>query len=116
MAQKMLLDITTEAPERACIKIDGAAYELRSRDDLGLKEDAEFRALHEEFEKTQTSKNWQEMAAVLDRMVLGAVIGLPVEVLVKLSDPKKLKIVQAFTTEVRSGRAATSPEKEAVAA
>lgn len=115
MAQKMLLDITTEAPERAMIKIDGAVYELRSRDDLGLKEDAEFRALHEAFENSEKSKDWQEMAGVLDRMVTGAVIGMPPDVLAKLSDPKKLKIIQAFTTEVRSGRA-ISPEKEAAAA
>lgn len=116
MAQKTLLDITTETPERACIKIDGAVYELRTKDDLGLREDAEFRAMHEAFEKSEASKDWKEMAAVLDRMILGAVIGLPVEVLAKLSDPKKLKIVQAFTTEVRNGQAATSPVKEAAAA
>lgn len=113
MAQKTLLDITTEAPDRACIKVDGTSYEMKCREDLGLKEDAEFAELHDAF---KVSKDWKEMSGLLDRMVLGVVIGLPPETLAKLSDKKKVLIVQAFTTEVRNGLAAASPEKEAVAA
>lgn len=109
MAQKMLLELTTGAPERAAIKIDGATYELKCREDLGLREDAEFAELHEGFKAT---KDWKEMTAFLDRMVLGVVIGLPAETLAKLNDKKKLQIVQAFTTEV-GARPATSLAAEA---
>lgn len=100
MAQKTLLELTTQAPERACIKIDEHLYELRSREDLGLKEDTEFTGMMADFEGASAAKDWRAMAAILDRMVMGIVIGLPAEILAQLNDTKKLKIVQAFTKEV----------------
>jgi|CXWL01.1.fsa_nt_gi hypothetical protein len=114
MAQKTLLELTTEAPERACIRIDDNLYQLRSREDLGLKEDAEFSGMMTDFEVASNAKDWRQMAAVLDRMVQGVVIDMPAEVLAKLNDTKKLKIVQAFTTEV--GSRLPSLPREAVAA
>ena len=108
MAQKTLLELTTEAPERACIKIDGVIYDLKCREDLGLREDAEFAELHEAF---KSSKDWKEMSRLLDRMVLGVVINLPEETLFKLNDKKKLQIVQAFTTEVAARPQTSQPIK-----
>lgn len=121
MAQKTLLELTTDAPERAIIKVDAKSYELRSRDDLGLKEDAEFNALHSEFSAATEAKDWNALSPLLDRMVAGVVLGIPLEVLAKLSDAKKLQIVQAFTREVGALRPpasvqAAEPLKEAAAA
>lgn len=119
MAQT-LLELTTDAPERAIIKIDGKPYELRSGDDLGLKEDAEFRRLVRSFSDAQPGEDWQKLALTLDSMVGAVVLDLPVEVLAKLSDGKKLKIIEAFTKEVGAVRTPPSipvpeAEKEAVA-
>ncbi len=110
MAQKTLLELTTQEAERAIIKIDNAAYELRCREDLGLKEDTEFTAMYNEFEDASKAKDWRLMAAILDRMVQGVVIGMPADVLAKLNDIKKLKIVQAFTKEVGASHPQTSKE------
>lgn len=104
MAQRTLLELSTEAPERSVIKIDDKLYELRSREDLGLREDAEFSGMMEDFKTAQDAKDWRQMSAVLDRMVQGVVMGMPPELLAKLNDAKKLKIVQAFTTEVAQSR------------
>lgn len=113
MAPNTLLELTTDAPERAVIKIDGKPYELLSRDDLGLKEDAEFRRLVKEFSDEQTGKDWQKMDVLLGSMVKSIVINIPNEVLEKLSDAKKLKIIEAFTKEVGSNRPPASLVAEA---
>lgn len=102
MAQRTLLELDTEAPERAVIKIDGVSYEMRSRDDLGLKEDAEFRRMMKSFSDSQPGEDWEKMAKLLEEMVTSIVIGLPLTVNVNLSDAKKLKIIEAFTKEVSS--------------
>lgn len=109
MAPKTLLELTTDAPERSAIKVDGKTYELRSRDDLGLKEDAEFRRLMKEFADAQPGQDWEKMASFLNSMVKTVVIDIPDEVLAKLSDGKKLKIIEAFTQEVGASRPPASP-------
>lgn len=119
MAQNTLLELTTDAPERSVITIDGKPYELRARDDLGLKEDAAFRYLTKEFADAQPGQDWQKLATLLGTMVQSVVIGMPNEILEKLSDAKKLKIIEVFTKEVAMIRPAPSPEraeKEAVPA
>lgn len=113
MAQKTLLELSTEAPERSVIKVDSKSYELRAREDLGLKEDAEFNALHTEFAQATEKKEWTALAPLLDRMVTGVVIGMEPEVLAKLSDAKKLKIVQAFIKEIGEVRLPISSEAQA---
>lgn len=113
MAQKTLLELSTDAPERAVIRIDGKTYELRGRDDLGLKEDAEFRRMAKAFGDTQPDGDWQKLAGALDSMVGVIVLGISAEVLAKLSDVKKLKIVEAFTKEVAANRPAASLTAEA---
>lgn len=117
MAHKTLLELDTAAPERAVIKIDGNAYELRSIDDLGLKEDAEFRGTLREFNDAQPGQDWGKMAGLLDRMLQSIVLGLPQDVLARLSDGKKLKIIEVFIKEVGMIRNPPSqaPAAEAVA-
>ncbi len=100
MAQKTLLELSTEAPERSCIKIDNNLYELKVREDLGLKEDAEFTGMYAEFQAAMDAKDWRSMGVVLDKMVQGVVLGVPADVLAKLNDQKKLQIVQAFIKEI----------------
>ena len=113
MARETLLELSTDAPERAVIKIDGKPYELRACDDLGLKEDAAFRSLNKAFLDAQPGQDWQRLAVLLGSMVQSIVIGLPNEVLEKLSDAKKLKIIEVFTKEVAAIRPATPPERAA---
>lgn len=108
MAQKMLMELTTDVPDRAKIKIDEVAYEIKSREDFGLKQDAEFRGVMADFTDAQPKGDWQRMAEMLDRMVRFVVIGIPDDVLAKLSDAKKLKIIEVFTKEVIGSRAPTS--------
>lgn len=108
MAQKMLMELTTGVFDRAKIKIDEVVYEIKSREDLGLKQDAEFRGVMAEFADAQPKNDWQRMAELLDRMVRFVVIGIPDDVLAKLSDAKKLKIIEVFTKEVTDSRAQTS--------
>jgi hypothetical protein len=113
MAQKALLELTTDAPERATIKVDGKEYQLRAREDLGLKEDAEFRRTMKEFGDGGPDTDWPKMARLLDGLVRTAVLDIPDEVLAKLKDVQKVRIVEAFTKEVVSSRQAASAAEEA---
>ena len=113
MARKTLMELTTDVPERPQIKIDATVYEMKSREDLGLRQDAEFRGVVAEFSAAQPSGDWQRMASLLDAMVKFAVIGITDDVLAKLSDAKKLKIVEVFTKEIAENRAPIS-QPEAV--
>lgn len=113
MARKTLLELTTDAPTRALIKIDDKTYELRSADDMGLKEQTELQKMNALVTDADTQKDWAAMSRVLDEMVHIVVFGIPDEVLAKLSDSKKLKIVEAFMQEVRGSRALPSPSAEA---
>ena len=114
MAQKMLMELSTDAPERAQIKIDGIPYYLKSREDLGLRQDAEFRGVVAEFSAVQSTGDWQKMASLLDTMGKFAVIDIPDDVLAKLSDTKKLKIVEVFTKEIVENRAPISQPEAAL--
>lgn len=113
MAREVLLELTTEAPDRATVKIDGKEYEFRCREDLGLKEDAQFRRLAKDFAEAEPTLDWEKMSGLLESMVRIVVIGMPDEVLAKLNDIKRLKIVEAFRKEVAAPRPASSPRAEA---
>lgn len=108
MAQKVLLELSTDKADRPVIKIGDAHYEMKTSDDLGLKEDAEFRSLLSAFTEAEPGRDWEKLRSTLDSMVRAIVIGLPEDVLAKLSDSKKLKIVQVFTTEVKAELALAS--------
>lgn len=114
MAQKTLLELDTAAPTRPLIKIDGIEYQLKVQDDLGLREEAELQRMRKSFAEIESGENSAELANNLRRMVKILLIDLPDEVLDRLSDSKKLRIVSAFIQEVGKTRQPASPPKEAV--
>lgn len=114
MAQRTLLELDTSAPTRPLIKIDGVEYQLKVQDDLGLKEEAELQRMRKAFVEIESGQDSSELANHLKRMVKILLIDLPDDVLDRLSDAKKLKIVSAFTQEVGKTRQPASPQKEAV--
>lgn len=116
MAQKTLLELTTNEPTRAVIKIDGKNYELRAPEDFGLKEDAEHKRTMKLLADAGPNQDWQKMAEALNTMLRAVVIDIPEELVNKLKDNQKMAIIQAFTTETVQRRQAVSPKEAAAVA
>lgn len=113
-----LLDLTTLAPDRESIFIDGQPYELIAPREASLRENAIIdrcrRALNlvsEQVDKTLTPEKRKQADKVITAALATAVRVLvpdaPDDVLAKLNDNQRLAIVQAFTRAARQKREAT---------
>ena len=109
-----LLDLSTLAPTRPTIRIDGTEYQMHVMDDFGAVELYHLNVLGEEAVKIQRvrQKGRTEQQAIdfsenLSKQVNMMIIDLPDEVLAKLTDPMKGQILKVF-----SDTAGQNTEKE----
>ncbi len=117
MTAQPLISLSTLAPERPTIAIDGTPYELALPEDFGLKEQAQLRKLHRQIAPIQSKDDPTDdeiaiMAQALDRLVGLVLPGLPEAVRGKLRDAQKLAILQAFplAAEIRVGEGLLPPK------
>lgn len=95
-----VLDIRTGEPERATITIDGEPYELNTEDDLQFKDTVFLGFVSNEIEEAQksyTDKRGEKLEQYLNKAVGLIVRGVPDEVVARLSDGQKLKVVEVFS-------------------
>lgn len=105
-----ILDLSTLAPERPFLTIDGERYELAMPDDFGFVELAHFERLMRECDELQTQGDeaipvTQDVAARLSVVLSEAtslVLKAPPEVQSKLSDWHRLRVIEAFTPAVEA--------------
>lgn len=115
-----LLELSTLAPERPTVLIDGKLYELATANDLGLG-DQQFmfsrgRRLAELMELPKlASAQAKELTMIVDKMLHLAVRDLPDAIAEKLSAMQKIQLVTAFTKaspELREAAAEAMAERD----
>lgn len=117
-AAEPLLDISTLAPTRQTISIDGTLYELRLMEDFGIADQQALTRDGEEFDRLwnqeKLSKNERARLEMLLGRMFDKVLPLPDEVRAKLSDAHKARVVLTFTVApLLIGAAQTETETEA---
>lgn len=98
--RRVILDLNTLVPDRPIIRIDGADYECRVKDDFGIEDLTRLERLKERYNTlvgkesfTDEEGRWvSEGLREFTAMVLTA----PPEVQSKLTDNHRLAVVQAF--------------------
>lgn len=105
-----LLDLSTLAPERPTVRIDGAVYAMALPTDFGLVEHARLQRLQAKAAALQaltdpSDEDVADLARVVDDLAALVLPGLPAEVRARLGDMQRLAIVQAFRAAL--GQAAT---------
>ena len=112
-----VLDITTLAPERDQVRIDGKLYPLAIMGDFGIEEQQQMTRDGREFdtlwkaadELTETDK--QRLKQLLDRM-FERVLQAPQYIKDKLNDDHRQQVVLAFTIAPLAAQARKEQEKE----
>lgn len=109
-SKKPLLELSTLAPERPHIVIDGERYEMALPQEYGLLEQARMQRFQREALAAQEAIRrspgdvGEEMAARMSDMLRGMVAivlpALPEEVAAKLTDAHRLRIIEVFTRAV----------------
>lgn len=101
-AAEPLLSLSTLAPERPFITIDGARYELAVPDDFGLTETAAILRAEEGMKSLGDTNDEAAVEAAKThlRTVTSRVLRAPPEVIAKLRDFQCLEVVEAFTRAV----------------
>lgn len=98
------LVISTAAPERQSIVIDGTSYQLATPEDLELRQSLWLakagKRVQALMEGEHSDAELDELQALLDRMTRTVVLKLPAEVFARLRDTQKLAIAGAFTDAV----------------
>lgn len=107
---KPLLELSTLAPERPHITIDGERYPIALPEDYGLVDQAKMQRLQREAlaaqEEIQHSpddvgeETATRMGDLLRRMVTMVLPGLPEEIAAKLTDAHRLRIIEVFMQAV----------------
>lgn len=107
---KQLLDLSTLAPERPVVAIDGAAYEMLVPDDLGLLVQTRLERLQRKVQalvdqptsedETENDSQVEALEDALHEAVSILLPDLPTETRNKLRDNQCLAIMQAFTAAV----------------
>lgn len=91
---------------RPTVEIDGTAYEIRSPDELSVLESRRFELWAKKIEAQETSEEptaeLDELADTITRQVL---IGVPDDVMAKLTGQHKIAVVAVFTGLLLRGRA-----------
>lgn len=106
--KKPLLELSTLAPERPHILIDGKRYEMAVPEDFGLIEQARFARLSRQVNEMGLSQSLdsldeeqaERVSGLLREMVASVLPGIPGEMLDKLTDQHALRIVEVFTKAV----------------
>lgn len=104
MAKGPLLDLSTLAPERPIVRIDGVDYEMTVAQDLGAREFAEFNRLQAKYRDLflaartgqEEDIDGESLAAVVDALVRIAIRGVPDETLGRLPFTSKSDVVLHF--------------------
>lgn len=108
MAPRTLLELSTDEPARPHITINRKAFALKVSDDLGLREDAEYRAAANDLGE---EVDHEKRIAALDRMVRMLVIGIDDATIALLKDKQKIAIINAFAEEALKSRQPASEAK-----
>lgn len=102
--RKPLLDLTTLAPERQFITIDGERYDLVLPSELGLKDALWLDRMSERGRQLAakgadgfTDEEFKELDRLLDQAVQMIVLGLPDEVRARLTVIHKVRLLEVFT-------------------
>lgn len=101
--RKPLLELSTLAPERPYITIDGQRYEMVIPDDFGLIEQARLQRLGRQVddmrlnERDVTEEEATRLGGMLREMVATVMPSLPEDVAGRLTDTMCLSIVTVFT-------------------
>ena len=109
-----ILELSTLAPERPRIRIDGVDWEIAVQADFGLLDTEKLKRLHKPFSEYYEADDATDevvgaMVAALGTFVLLVVRGATPELIQKLTDPQQLEIVGVFTN---AAGWTTSPEVE----
>lgn len=97
-----LLELSTTAPKRPTVKIDGRIYELRVMDDFGIAKQQELTRMGNEFDSLWNAqarlnnKQRDRLQFLLDEM-FGQVLDAPSDVCHGLTDSQRQQVVLAFT-------------------
>ena len=99
-------DLSTLAPTRPTIRIDGTTYQLRVLKEFGAVDLYHVRRLGNEAQAIQrvkpkdyTEQNAMDLSAILSEQINLIIIDLPPEVLAKLPDPMMADILEVFNNE-----------------
>ena len=100
--QKPILELSTLAPERTKIAIDGELYEIALATDFGLLDGYRIEQLQEPMRAyskpgPRTEEIVAKMSEALEDFV-GLVLKAPADVIAKLTESQMLQIVGVFTT------------------
>ena len=99
-----LLDIKT-LTERPVIAIDGTRYEIISPDELSIVDSARFEQWGLRLAEVRADdlkiEGAGEISEILHKLTDWIMVGVPVDVRDKLSDAKRLKVAEVFTTLFR---------------
>lgn len=113
-----ILDLSTLAPERPFIRIDGARHDLRVSGDFGIRELAGYNRLTTEAIELQsrvdtdaplTDEEAERLSSLLGDAVR-YVLMAPDAVVAKLSDEQRMAVLAAFTNT--ASRAATPTNRK----
>lgn len=96
-----ILSLTTLAPERPTVEIDGTLYELHVLDDFSIEEQHRLTVDGNEYDRlwsseNLTSKQEKRLSLLLNRMFEMVLIAPP-EVKAKLNPSQRSQVVLAFT-------------------
>jgi len=100
-----VLDLSTLAPDRPRVTIDGADFFVRSTNEFGLLDQHRLRGMHArmaafyniEDDEDLTEDHVTDLTDALDDLCLMVIVNMTEQVLGKLGDGQKLQLVEVFT-------------------
>ena len=102
MAKEPILDLSTLAPDRPKIRIDGVIYEIAVNDDFGILDSHRLERLRLPMAayadiETPTEANIEAMSDALKEFTAMVVRDATPELMAKLTENQKLSILRVFT-------------------